>query len=129
MKNRAIWSNLPFATQIDEENDKELVSSEPTHTAIILDDPPKSPYQDDFQSPSDEEHSSKFMFDDDIAFVGALPLFSTFKSLQNPSSSRYVYNFGLTSYSSEHVDEEIQIDDQVQATLGGENETNPPQGN
>lgn len=60
------------------------------------------------------------MFDDDSAYVGALPLFSTFKSLQKPSSSYPVYDFSLSSSSLEHVDEEIQIDVKVQATQGNE---------
>ncbi|CAI9303129.1 unnamed protein product [Lactuca saligna] len=69
------------------------------------------------------------MFDDDSSSIGALPIFSTYKSLQAPSFSKPVYDYHLSSSSSQHEDEEIQIDDKFQATQGNETETNPPQGN
>ena len=70
------------------------------------------------------------MFDDDSASAGAFPLFSTFKSLQKPSSSKLVYNFGLSSSSLEQEEEKlIQIVNKVQDNQGNEIKTTPPQSN
>lgn len=128
MRKRFIQSNLPFVAPTNEETDQEFVTGEAHATKIIPYDSPKSLHIDVFQPPSDEEHSMEFMFDDDSAYVGALPLISSFKMMQKPSL-KHVYDFGLSSSSSEHVVKEIQINDNVQATQGGEIETNPPQGN
>lgn len=85
-----------------------------------------SPHTNAFFPPSDEEHSTDFMFDDDSGSFSTIPILCAFKTLQKPYSSKPVYDFGLSSSSSKHVDEEIQIDDKFQETQGGEIETNPP---
>ncbi|CAI9297625.1 unnamed protein product [Lactuca saligna] len=111
MRNRAIQSNLPFSTPTDDETNYEPVSSEISqttatgeahNTTIISDDsPPKSPHVEAFQPPSYKEHLTEFMFDDDNAYISALPIFSAFKSFQKPSSSNPVNNFDISTSSSE----------------------------
>lgn len=98
---------MPFVTPKDEETNQEFAIGEAHATTTIQDHSPKSPSTEAFQPPSDEEHSTEFMFDDDIAYVGGLPLFSSFKMMQMPPSSKLIYDFGLSSSSLEHVDEEI----------------------
>ena len=126
MRNRAIQSNLPFVSPIDEVTDQEFASREAHKTTIISGNPSKFHHHDGFQPHLDEERSMESMINDDSTSVGAHVLFSSFHSMQKPSSSRPIYVFGLRSSSSKHVDEEIQIDDQVQEALGGKTKANPP---
>lgn len=64
------------------------------------------------------------MFDDEGASIAAPPVFS-FLFPSNPSSSRPYFDFGLSSSSSEPVDEEIKIDDQFQTHLRDETKSTP----
>lgn len=66
------------------------------------------------------------MFNDDNTSIAAQPLFSSLHLLTKPSSSRKMYDFGLSSSSSEPVDEEIKIDDQAHKHIRDESESTPP---
>lgn len=118
MRKRSIQSNMVFIAPTDEQIDQEFTSSNPSQsivigeardTTIFLNDSPKSPHVNALQPPSDEKHLTKFMFDDDIASVGALPLFSTFKTLEKPSFSKPDFEFGLPSSSSKHVEKKFRL--------------------
>lgn len=65
------------------------------------------------------------MFDDEGASIVAPPLFSSFLLPSNPSSLRPYFDFGLSSSSSEQVDEEIKINDQFKMHLGDETKSTP----
>lgn len=131
MRYRAIQSNLSFSFPSDAETDQEFTTVEqaqqlptgevPNSTIVSNDPPPKSPREEAFKPPSDEEHSSEFMLDDDNTYVGALPILTTFKTLQKPSSSKLVYDFSISSSSSED-EGEIKIDADTQ---GNKTKFNP----
>ncbi|CAI9276472.1 unnamed protein product [Lactuca saligna] len=64
------------------------------------------------------------MFDEDNTSVGALPILTSFKSVQKPSSSKPVYDFAIFSSSSKQ-EEVTQVDANDQGIQGNEAETNP----
>lgn len=125
MRNKGIQSNLPFVAPSDEVADQEFASGEKQDN-VVSDDPPKSQHHDAFHTDLDKEHSDEFMFNDDSASICAPPLFSSLHLPTNPSSSKPVYDYGLSSSFSEPVEGEIKIYDQTQMHLGGETESIPP---
>ena len=60
------------------------------------------------------------MFDGNNVSIAAPPVIFSSHVLQKSSSSRDIYDFGLSLSSSEPVDEEIHVDDYDQQTLRGE---------
>lgn len=133
MRHRAIRSNLPFTFQTNAETDKEFTSSIQAQQAAIGDVPDPKIVSDDHpptftseetpKPPSDKEHSNDLLFDDDNASMGAIPILTTFKSLQKPSSSKPAYDFELFSSPSE--EEELNFNANIPGNQGNETETNP----
>ena len=95
MRNMVIQSNLPFVAPTDEITDLEFASGET----------PKTHLHDSMHSDLNEEHSNEVMFDDEGTLIVSPNLFSSFPFSSNPSSSRLHLDFGLSSSSSEPVDE------------------------
>lgn len=92
MRNQAIQMNLPFIAPYDDVTEQEFVSGETHQENIISNDPLKSTHHDTFHPDPDEEHSTTFMFDDNNVSITARPVFSSLHVLQNPSSSRPIYD-------------------------------------
>lgn len=88
MRNKTIQSNMPFIVPNDEVANMEFASGET---------PPNTLHNVMHYDPN-EELSDEVMFDDEGASI-ATPFPS------NPSSSRPNFDFGLSSSSSESVDE------------------------
>lgn len=66
---------------------------------------------------SDEEHSNDVMFYEDNTSVGAIPILTSIKSLQNPLSSKPIYD------SLE--EEAVNVDANTQGNQGIETKSNP----
>lgn len=125
MRNRASQSNLPFVAPTDEITYLEFSSRE-TPDNIASDDPPKTQHHYALHPDPDEELSDEVFFNDDSTSITRQLLFSSLHLLTKPSSSRKMYDFGLSSSSSEPVDEEIKIDDQAHKHIRDESESTPP---
>ncbi|CAI9292312.1 unnamed protein product [Lactuca saligna] len=132
MRHRAIQSNLSFTFPTDAKTDQEFTSSKQAkQTAtgdvpdpiIVSNDPPLKFLSEETPKPPDEEQYEDVMFDDDRTSVGAIPILTTFKSLEKPSSSKPAYDFNL--FSSPSKEEELNLDANTPRNQGNETETNP----
>lgn len=130
---RALQSRLLFTFPSDEQIDQEFHPSKEALHATIGDFPNPTIFSDDHppmftrdetpKPPSDEEHSDDKMFDDDNTYVGAIPILTSSKTFQKPSSSKPSYYFGLFSSSEESKEyEEVNVDANTQ---GNEDQANP----
>ncbi|CAI9265638.1 unnamed protein product [Lactuca saligna] len=93
---------------------------------IISEKPLKSPHNDAIHPDPDEEHPSKFMFNEDSASIDAPLVGSYILYSQKPSSSKLAYGIGLSISSSEPDNDEINIDDQAHNNREGNTKTNHP---